>query len=164
MVGAAMDGPYYMDAVITPHRSLSRRGFIVLISVLTLINIATAAVFVAIGAGLVPVFLGLDVIALAVALIASNRSGQGRERVQVTAAEVRVVLETRRGARRVWTSPTAFTRVTLLGEAENGADLRLALSDREIAVARALRRSERLDFALALDRAILNARAQGFAG
>ena len=101
MVGAAMDGPYYMDAVITPHRSLSRRGFIVLISVLTLINIATAAVFVAIGAGLVPVFLGLDVIALAVALIASNRSGQGRERVQVTAAEVRVVLETRRGARRV---------------------------------------------------------------
>ena len=49
-----MDGPLYMDAVITPHRSLSRRGFIILISVLTAINTATAMVFLAMRAAPVP--------------------------------------------------------------------------------------------------------------
>jgi uncharacterized membrane protein len=155
-----MDGPLYMDAVITPHRSLSRRGFIVLIGVLTAINGVTAAIFVANGAGLVPVFLALDVLALAAAIMISNRAAAERERVVVTAAEVNVVLETRRGVQRVWTSPTAFTRVALLGDAESDCDLRLRLSDREIAVARALRRSERLDFAQALDRAIRRARTR----
>jgi uncharacterized membrane protein len=159
-----MNGPLYMDAVITPHRSLSRRGFIVLISVLTLINVATAAVFVGLGAGPVPLFLGMDLIAVIFALAASHRAGEIRERVQVTADEVRVILETRAGVEHVWASPTAFTRVTLGGRAERDGDLRLGLSDREIAVARGLRHCERLDFARALDRAILNARAQGHAG
>ncbi|HZL00081.1 MAG TPA: DUF2244 domain-containing protein [Caulobacteraceae bacterium] len=164
MIVGEMDGPLYMDAVITPHRSLSRRGFIVLISVLTFINVATAATFVALGAAPIPIFFGLDLAAVVVALFASRRAGEARERVQVTAAEVRVILETRHGVERVWTSPTAFTRVTLVAEADDGDDLLLGLSDREFAVARALRRGERLDFALALDRAILNARTDGRAG
>ena len=37
--------PLYMDAEIRPHRSLSERGFIVLIAVVTLANCASAAVF-----------------------------------------------------------------------------------------------------------------------
>ena len=154
-----MDGPYYMDAVITPHRSLSRRGFIILISVLTAINSLTAVVFVLLHAAPVPLFLGLDVIALIVALIASGRAVRNRERVQVTAAEVRVVRETPKGAETVWLSPTAFTRVTLVGEDEDDQDLQLRLSDRGVAVARALTRSERRDFAVALERAIRRARA-----
>jgi uncharacterized membrane protein len=153
-----VDQPFYMDAVITAHRSLSRKGFIVLIGVLTAINCVTAGVFLAIGAAPVPAFLGLDLIALIVALIASNRAADRKERVQVTAAEVRVMLETRRGVETLWTSPTAFTQVALNGEAEDETDLRLVLSGREHAVARALSRRERLEFAQALDRAIWRAR------
>src|SRR5579864_8422267 len=97
MVGGEMDGPFYMDAGITPQRSLSRKGFIVLISVLTGINTLTAIVFLAMRAAPVPLFLGLDVIAVAVAFVASARSARRRERIQVTADEVRVVLETPRG-------------------------------------------------------------------
>ena len=154
-----MDGPYYMDAVITPHRSLSRRGFIALICALTAINAGTAILFVALHAAPIPIFLGLDLAAVAIAFAASNRAASRRERVQVTAAEVRVLLETPAGADLVWQSPTAFTRVALLGEAEDETDLQLHLSGRTMAVARALSRPERLAFAEALDRAIMRARA-----
>jgi uncharacterized membrane protein len=153
-----MDGPLYMDAVITPHRSLSRRGFIVLISVLTAINTATAAVFLAMRAAPVPLFLGLDLIAVVVAFVASRRAALKRERIQVTTAEVRVVLESPKGEHTIWQSPTAFTRVALVGPDEDDADLQLRLSDRALGVARALTRSERRDFAVALERAIRRAR------
>jgi len=153
-----MDGPLYMDAVISPHRSLSRRGFIVLISILTFINAVTAAVFIAVGAGPVPLFLAFDVVAVMLAFAMSRRQARRIERIQVSAREVRVMLETSRGAQMVWSSPTAFTRVALLGEAEDETDLRLQLSNREVAVAGALSRRERLDFCQALDGAIMRAR------
>ena len=40
-----MDGLVYMDAVITPNRSLSQRGFVVLIGIVTLFNCVAAGVF-----------------------------------------------------------------------------------------------------------------------
>jgi uncharacterized membrane protein len=159
MFGAAMYGPFYMDAVITPPRSLSRRGFIVVISVMTVINTATAVMFLALHASPIPIFLGLAVIALAVALIVSQRAARRCERIQVTAAEVRVLLETPRGAHTVWLSPTAFTRVAVVGEGPDETDVELRLSDRAMAVARSLGRSERRAFADALEQAIRRARA-----
>jgi uncharacterized membrane protein len=157
-----MDGPFFMDAVITPHRSLSSRGFVILICVLTAINAASAGVFLMIGAGPVPIFLGLDLLAVIIAFAASNRAAARNERVQVTASEVRVLLQSPKGIQMVWTSPTAFTRVTLVGQAGEEDDLRLRLSDRELRVARDLSRPERLAFAKALDRAIWKARSGQF--
>jgi len=153
-----MHGPYFMDAVITPHRSLSRRGFIVLISVMTAINALTAALFLALHAAPIPLFLGLDLIAVFVAFAASRRAARRLERIQVTASEVRVVRESPSGSETVWLSPTAFTRVALVGEDEDETDLQLRLSDRGVAVGRGLSRSERRDFAVALERAIRRAR------
>jgi len=154
-----MDGPFYMDAVITPHRSLSQRGFIVLISVLTTINALSAIVFLRMGAAPVPAFLGLDVFALTLALLINRRGGLNRERVQVTASEIHVWRETPKGAETLWRSPTAFTRVALVGADEDDPDLQLRLSGRGVAVARALSRAERCDFAAALERAVRKARA-----
>ena len=153
-----MNGPLFMDAVITPHRSLSQKGFIILISVLTAINAITAAIFLLMGAGPVPLFLGLDLAAVIIAFVASNRAAANRERIQVSASEVRVVHESPRGVQTVWVSPTAFTQVALRGDAGDEDDLSLRLSDRELRVARALSRPERLAFAKALDRAIWRAR------
>src|SRR5205823_3819848 len=66
-----MSAPLYMDAEIRPNRSLSERGFIILIGVVTLANCASAAVFIALGATLVPIFLSIDVLAVAVAFLVS---------------------------------------------------------------------------------------------
>src|SRR3546814_2125866 len=60
----AMIGQTYMDAVITPNRSLSERGFIVLIAVVTLANFCSASVFLAICSSLVPFFFCIDLLSV----------------------------------------------------------------------------------------------------
>jgi uncharacterized membrane protein len=153
-----MDGPYFMDAVITPHRSLSSRGFIILIAILTTINAASAVMFFAMGAAPVPIFLGLDVTAVVIAFAVSNRAAANHECVRVTAQEVCVIWRTPRGERVVWVSPTRFTRVVLMGAEGQEDDLHICQSDKALRLARALSRPERLAFASALDRAIWRAR------
>jgi uncharacterized membrane protein len=152
--------PLYMDAVITPNRSLSERGFIVLISVVTLANLASAVVFLSMGAVFVPLFLGIDVAALIVAFLISFRAAKNVERVQVTSREVRVVRETPKSATVIWESPTAFTRVDLETGSDRAIELRLTLSGRELPVACALSPHERAEFARALEQAIQDARRE----
>lgn len=156
----AMTRPVYMDAVITPHRSLSERGFIVLIAVVTLANCASAAVFLAMGATFVPIFLGVDLLAVIVAFLVSFRAARNVERVQVTARDIRVTHETPKRSRLVWESPTAFTRVAVETEDERAVALRLSLSGKELAVAQALSPGERAAFAQALQQAIWEARRE----
>jgi uncharacterized membrane protein len=156
----AMSSPLYMDAEIRPQRSLSERGFIVLIAVVTVANCASAAVFLAMGATFVPIFLGLDLLAVIVAFLVSFRAAKNVERVQVSARDVRVTRETPRDSVLLWESPTAFTRVALATEDERVIDLRLALSGRELRVAAALSPRERADFARALEKAIWQARRE----
>lgn len=154
-----MTRPLYMDAEIKPNRSLSERGFIVLISVITIANVASAAVFVRMGAHYVLPFLGVDLVAVVVAFMVSFKSGRVIERVQVSPAEVRITYETEKATRVVWESPTAFTRVTTERDEEDRVmGLRLALSGRETAVAASLSPGERGEFAKALEEAIRQAR------
>jgi uncharacterized membrane protein len=156
-----MSAALYMDAEIRPHRSLSERGFIILISVVTVANVASAAVFLAMGAKLVPIFLGIDMLAIFVAFVASFRAARVIERVQVSARDVRVVRETPRSSVVVWESPTAFTRVAVEKDDDRVVGLKLALSGRETPVAAALSPRERAEFAQALDRAIWKAKRGG---
>jgi uncharacterized membrane protein len=155
-----MAAPLYMDAEIRPNRSLSERGFIILIAIVTLANCASAAVFIAVGAVFVPFFLAIDVLAVLVAFLVSFRAARRIERVQVTARDVRVTHETPKQSTLVWESPTAFTRVRVEKEEERTVALKLALSGREAEVAAALSPRERADFAEALERAIWEARRE----
>lgn len=157
-----MSAVLYMDAVITPNRSLSMRGFFWLIGVLTFFNLAVAGLMIVIGAFPVPIFLGLDLLAVIIAFRASYRSGRQAERVQVSAAEVRVLLQAFGRSRTIWTSPTAFTRVAIEAPGEPETRIRLQLSGRALTIARALSPKERTDFAEALERAIRAARAERY--
>jgi uncharacterized membrane protein len=152
-----------MDATITPNRSLSRRGFAVLIGALTMINLATATMFWIAGAWPVPVFLGLDVLAVWFAFHVSYRSARQLERVQVSAEEVRVLYETPRGGRTVWASPTAFTGVAVEEADEGRSRVRLSLSGRLLTVGAALSPKERVSFGRALEAAVSRARSERWA-
>ena len=155
-----MGSMLYMDAVITPNRSLSQRGFVVLICIVTALNCVSALVFVAMGATWVPIFLSLDVVAVFLAFMASFRAAKRIERVQVSAREVRVIQETPRWSKVIWESPTAFTRVAQETLDDAVVNVRLALSGKDIPVAQALSPSERADFAKALEAAIYTARRE----
>jgi len=155
-----MLGRTYMDAVITPHRSLSERGFIVLIGVVTLCNCISSAVFVYYGATLVPLFMAFDVLAVIVAFAVSFAAARRIERVTITAREVVVTHEAPNWTKVVWESPTAFTRVSVERDEDRTVGLRLALSGRNVAVAEALSPRERGEFAHALEAAIREARLE----
>jgi len=143
-----MLGQTYMDAVITPHRSLSERGFIILISVVTLANCCS------------PFFLAIDVLAIVVAFLVSFSAARRVERVTITARDVVVTHEAPNWSRVVWESPTAFTRVSVVREDNRTVGLRLALSGKQVDVAQALSPRERGEFAKALEKAIREARRE----
>ena len=153
-----MDGPLFLDATYAANPPLTNRGFIVLISVLTAINVASAAAYLVVGARTAAVSVVLDLVAVVIAFAVGVHSARRRERIQVSAEEVRVMLETGKGDLTVWTSPTAFTQVALVDEARNEFDLRLRLSGREFPVARSLSRRQRLQFSCSLNAAISRAR------
>ncbi|PLR18730.1 hypothetical protein SGCZBJ_24060 [Caulobacter zeae] len=158
-----MAAALYMDAVIRPNRSLSRAGMAAVLAVAIAFNLMVAAFLLVVGAPPVLPFLGLDVLALWLALRASNRALSRAERVKVTAEEIIVSREDDRGAKVVWTSPTAFTRVDLDQPGEHESRVRLFMSRRRLTLARALSPDERVAFARALERAIKAARAERYA-
>ena len=157
-----MDAPLHMDAVLKPTRSLSRTGLFVLLGVLALFNILVAVLFLVMGAKPVPIFLGLDFLGVLLAFHLSYRQARRRERVQVSADEVRVVHEVGRQTRTVWRSPTAFTRVEVEAKGQPEVRVTLAMSRRRLMVAGQVSPQERTDFADALEAAIRSARAERY--
>ena len=147
-----------LNVEIRPHRSLSDRGFIILISIITAINCVTAAVFVSMGATLVPLFLGLDVLAVVVAFAVSFASARRIERVVVTESRVRLLEETPHRRVLVWEGPTAFTRLSSETEDDRIVDLRLTVSGRDAPVGRALGPKAREELRLRLEAALQQAR------
>src|SRR3569623_2013092 len=130
-----MDAPLHLDAVLTPTRSLSRTGLYVVLGILALFNSLVAILFFAMGAKPIPIFLGFDFLAVLLAFHVSYKQARRRERVQVSADEVRVVHEVGAQKRTVWRSPTAFTRVEVEARGEPEVRVTLALSRRRLVVA-----------------------------
>jgi uncharacterized membrane protein len=162
-----MDAPaarLHLDAVITPNRSLPARGFLVLIAVIVAMNVIVGTLFVSMGAPVVPIFLGLDVLGVLIAFRASYRQAKARERVQVTADLVKVLHERGARGRLVWSSPTAFTRVALEDLGRDEAEVRLIISGRRLAIGRALGPMERKALAVSVEQAIRSARAERYEG
>lgn len=160
LYGHAMAGALYMDAVITPNRSLSRKGFYWLIGALVAANLLIAGFLLAIGALPVPIFLCIDIVGVLLAFRASYRGAGQSERVQVSAQEVRVSHQIGASARTVWTSPTAFTRVSIEAPGAPEARVRVHLSQKALTIGHALSPPEREHFAGALEAAIRQARAE----
>jgi uncharacterized membrane protein len=69
-------GRVFMDATLTPHRSLSQKSFARLIGLFALLNLLISAVFLAKGAFPVVIFLALDVGLLWMAFRMNYRAGR----------------------------------------------------------------------------------------
>lgn len=89
---ASADEPFF-SALLTPHRSLGRTGFAVLMGVLTVCWLATGAIFLSQGAWPVFGFFGLDVLLVYVAFRLNYRAARAREEVSVsrTALDIRKI-------------------------------------------------------------------------
>ncbi len=150
----------YLDAVLEPHRSLSRRGVWLIMAPLIAVNLLFGLVFWWLGGVFVPPFLGLDVLGMALALWFSFRQTGRSERVRVSADQVTVTHEGRGRARTVWVSAPQFTRVALDGPEARYGRLRLWSKGCGVALGADLGAPQRRRFAAELEAALVLARAE----
>ena len=76
------------QAILTPHRSLSKQGFLIVMSLVIGVNLVVGVVFTAIGAWPVAGFAGLDVLILWWAFRANFADARQCERISITAHEL----------------------------------------------------------------------------
>jgi uncharacterized membrane protein len=147
--------PKIFSAVLTPHRSLSRRGFLSLMLVAGGISLVTGMVFLLAGAWPVLGFCGLDVLLLYWAFQVSYRRAKAYEQVTVTSSELTVRQVSHRGRIREWTLNPVWVRLDRVVHAEFGIERLILVSHgRRLSIAAFLGPREKESFALALSAAL----------
>ena len=89
--------PELFSALLTPHRSLNRTGFLVLMGFVCAVSFIAGMVFLMMGAWPVLGFFGLDVLAIWWAFRINFRTGKACEEITVTPSELRVRRTSHRG-------------------------------------------------------------------
>src|SRR5271155_1708329 len=89
--------PKLFSARLTPHRSLNRTGFLVLMGFLTMVSFAAGVAFLMMGAWPVFGFFGLDVLAVYWAFRINFRRAKAYEDIRVTPSELYVRRVSHRG-------------------------------------------------------------------
>ena len=147
--------PAIFSAVLTPNRSLSRFGFILLMTVVGVMSFVTGMVFLLAGAWPVFGFCGLDVLLLYWAFRVNYRQGKAYEQVTVTPSELKVRQVSHRGRMREWTLNPLWVRLERVVHAEFGIERLFLISHgRRLAIAACLGPQEKESFALALSAAL----------
>jgi uncharacterized membrane protein len=151
--------PTLFSAIITPHRSLSSTGFLMVMGLIGGISFIGGMFFFLIGAWPVVGFLGLDVLLVYWAFRANYRAAAAFEQVWVTPSELRLRRVSHRGDVKEWTLNPMWTRLDRETHEDYGL-LRLFLvsQGRRLSVAGFLAPNERESFALALASALGEAR------
>ena len=103
--------PEIFSAIITPHRSLGPRGFLIFMLCLGGLSFIAGVIFVSLGAWPVFGFFGLDVLLVYFAFRANYRSARAYEEVTVTSSELTVRKVSHRGGVRQWTLNPLWVRL-----------------------------------------------------
>ena len=142
-----------------PHRSLSPRGFLIIMLVLGTISFIAGLVFLMMGAWPVMGFFGLDVALVYFAFRLNFRSGKLYETVDVKPDNLTLTRVHPSGRREVFDFNPFWVRVRLTTDRPDGRNsLRLASQGKEIQFAKFLTDDERRNFADALSGALVEAR------
>ncbi len=151
--------PTIFSAVLTPHRSLGRKGFLLLMLIVVAVNLATGLVFLLAGAWPIFGFCGLDVLLLYWAFRVSYRRARAYEEVTVTPTELTVRQVSHKGRISQWTLNPLWVRLDRVVHEEFGIErLFLVSRGRRLAIAAFLAPHEKESFALALNGALAEAR------
>lgn len=150
----------YMDAVLTPNRSLSQRGFIIAMSAIGAVFFFTGLMFWSMGALPVLGFFGLDILAIWLAFRLSFRRQREETRVTVTARSILLRHRDPKGREKQAEVPAAFARVELEEPTGPGDWLRIEHGRTAWVIGRFLTPDERKSFASALRRALAAARSE----
>jgi uncharacterized membrane protein len=147
--------PKLFSALLTPHRSLSRTGFVVLMAFLSVVSFAAGLAFLLMGAWPVFGFFGLDVLVVYWAFRINFRHAKATEEISITPSELRVRRVSHRGHVVEWVLNPLWVRLDQKTHAEFGIEkLYLVSRGRRVSVANFLGADEKASFAKALTAAL----------
>jgi uncharacterized membrane protein len=151
--------PELFSALLTPHRSLNRTGFLVLMVFLSVVSFAAGLAFLLMGAWPVLGFFGLDVLAIYWAFRVNFLRARASEEISMTPSELRVRRVSHRGHVVEWVLNPLWVQLDQKIHAEFGIEkLYLVSKGRRVSVASFLGPDEKASFAKTLLAALQAAR------
>ena len=140
--------PTIFSATLTPHRSLGRSGFLIVMILFGLASFITGMLFLVLGAWPVFGFCGLDALLLYWAFRLNYRHAEAYEQVTVTCSELRVRKVSHLGGVREWVLNPLWVKLDKI-EIEDFGINRLFLVSRgkKLSIASFLSPDEKADFA-----------------
>ncbi len=150
----------YMDAVLTPNRSLSPRAFTGVMIAVAGLSFLGGIVFFSIGAIPVVGFFGLDALAIWLALRWHIRKSSEETQVRITAETLSLTHRMANGREKSATIPSAFARVELDTPVTPTSCLRIEHGRTAYVIGRFLTPKERQSLAKALRAALARARSE----
>lgn len=148
----------YLDAVLTPNRSLSERGFAIAMAIVAVVFFLTGLMFYSMGALPILGFFGLDMVAIWFAFRLSFNRQREQTHITVTARSIRMHHTDRKGREKTAEVPTAFARIELDEPVQPPSWLRIEHGRTAWVIGRFLTPEERRGFAEALRKAVRAAR------
>ena len=151
--------PELFSALLTPHRSLNRTGFLVVMAFISVVSFAAGLAFLLMGAWPVLGFFGLDLLAIYWAFRVNFRHAKASEEILVTPSELRVRRISHRGHVMEFVLNPLWVQLDREIHAEFGIEkLYLVSKGRRFAIASFLGPDEKASFANALVAALHAAR------
>lgn len=146
-------------ALLTPHRSLGRTGFLIVMLLFGGVSFVAGMAFLLMGAWPVFGFFGLDVLLIYWAFRVNFLRANAFEEITVSSWELRVVRVDHRGHRMEWSFNPLWVRLDKESHEEFGIEkLYLVSRGRSLAIADFLGPDEKASFSKALSEAIDAAR------
>ena len=145
-------------AVLRPHRSLSPRGFLILMTILGGVSFIAGISFALMGAWPVFGFFGLDVALIYLAFRLNYRSGRLHEVVEIDKDELKVTRCHPSGRQEHFSFNPYWVHVRLLDRGNGRTDLTLQLHDKRLSLGKFLTDEERREVADAVKAALVTAR------
>jgi uncharacterized membrane protein len=143
--------PKLFSARLTPHRSLNRTGFVVLMGLLSAVSFVAGVAFWMMGAWPVFGFFGLDVLVIYWAFQINFRRALATEDIVVTPSELRVRRVSHRGHVVEWVLNPLWVQFEQKSHAEFGIEkLYLVSRGRRVSIGSFLGADEKASFAKAL--------------
>jgi uncharacterized membrane protein len=157
-IGQTHERRVFLETVLYPYRSLSRRGFVVLMAGLASLSLLCGVICITVGAWPIFGFFGLDVALVYVAFRASYRSARQHEHVRLDEESLSVERVSAKGARQSWRFEPFWIRV-IFEEKDESNSLALASHGRTLLLGRFLAPGERRTLADQLTGALARWRA-----
>ena len=147
------------SALLTPHRSLSPTGFMVLMTAVCIVSFGTGFLFFILGAWPVIGFMGLDVALIYIAFKLNYRSGRLYETVDLRPEALTVTRVQPSGKAQSWSFNPYWVRLDLQDRIGRASELSIASHGKRLVFASFLSDPERQDFAEALSAALSTAKS-----